>query len=104
MAIPPGDGVGNPGFFFTATELRLHGYGFRRGLGNVTISYTAGYVVIPADLERACIELVAYRFREQDRIGLASKGMAGETTSFVTRDVPAAVAAVLDRYKRVTPL
>lgn len=102
--IPPGDPVSAPGYFFSQTMLMLNGYGFGRGLGNVVISYAAGLADVPSDLEQACIELVGMRFREKDRIGMASKAMAGETTSFITKDMPSSVATVLNQYKRVVPL
>ena len=60
--------------------------------------------VIPDDLEQACIELVGLRFRDKDRIGVVSKGMAGETTAFSQKDVPDPVRVVLDSYKRILPL
>jgi uncharacterized phiE125 gp8 family phage protein len=86
---------------FTETKLVLVGYAFSRGAANVTITYTAGYETVPADVEQAVIDLVAFRYRERDRIGLASKGMAGETTAFIVREVPPSVARVLNDYRRV---
>jgi hypothetical protein len=103
QSIPPGDAVTTPGYYFSPTMLILNGHVFRRGLGNVTISTIAGYATIPAEVEQACIELVSFRYRELDRIGLASKGLAGETTAFVIKDMPPSVASLLDLYRRVVP-
>jgi len=104
LAIPAGDPVMSPGYYFTPTMLMLHGYDFRRGYGNVVITYTAGLPTIPPDLEQACIELVGLRFRESDRIGITSKGMAGESTAFLQKDMPPSVQTVLQTYKRILPL
>ncbi len=104
VTVPPGDPVSTPGYYFTPTMLCLNGYRFARGFGNVTVSYTAGYAVIPPEVEQACIELVAFRYREISRIGMASKAMAGETTSYVVRDMPPSVATLLAQLKKVVPV
>lgn len=100
-AIPSGDAFRAPGFFFTGGTLTLNGYRFDRGLGNIGVAYTAGFATIPADLEQACIEQIAYRYRELSRIGMSSKVMAGETTAFVVKDMLPSVLAALQNYKRV---
>ena len=97
IAIP----AGTPGYHFTDLMIDLSGYRFTAGRQNVALSYTAGYAVIPAELEQACIELCAFRYRELDRIGISSKGMAGESTSFVIKDVPDSVIAALVPYRKV---
>lgn len=102
--IPVGDAVSVPGYFFSPSMLMLNGFSFDPGLGNVVITYTAGLEAIPADLEQACIELVGARFREKDRIGLTSKGMAGESTGFQQGDMPEPVRTALQSYKRILPL
>ncbi len=102
--VPAAPAIGASGYFFTPTMLYLHGHRFRRGFGNVVISYRAGLVEIPADLQRACVELVGLRFRERDRIGLTSRAQAGETTAYSQADVPAPMRVVLDGYKRILPL
>jgi hypothetical protein len=70
----------------------------------IEIAYTAGLDEVPFDLEQACIELVAFHYRERDRVGMASKGLAGETTSFVTRAMPHSVEARLAPYRKVAPV
>jgi hypothetical protein len=102
--IPPGDAVTTPGFYFTPTMLALNGHGFARGTGNVVITYTAGFAAVPPEIEQACIELVGQRFRDKDRIGLASKGVGGETTAFLVKDMPDSCRTILDTYKRILPL
>ena len=97
------DGIA-PGYVFSPSRLALIGRRFRPGLANVTISYQAGYATVPADIEQAVIALAALRYRERERIGLASKGLAGETTSFAQKDMPADVATALQHYRKVVPL
>lgn len=103
IAVAPGDANATPGYYFTPTMLYLNGFVFARGLGNVALSYTAGYATVPAEVAEACNELVAFRYRELERIGMSSKGLAGETTAFVVRDMPPSVATLLETYRRVVP-
>lgn len=100
---PSPDGIA-PGYVFSPSRLALIGGGFRRGLANVLLGYQAGYAAVPPEIEQAVIELAALRYRERDRIGLVSKGLAGETTSFAQKDMPADVATALQRYRKVVPL
>lgn len=100
----PAPDVTRPGYLFSATRLALLGYRFAKGLGNVVVSYTAGYAETPPDVEQACISLAAARYRERDRIGLSAKGLAGETTQFSVRDMPPDAAMLLQQYRKVVPL
>lgn len=87
----------------TPTALvRVNGW-WPAGWGNVVVIYTAGYDPIPVDVEQACLELAAMRWRERERIGLASKGFGQETTTFITKDMPDSVRTVLLDYRRVAP-
>ena len=83
--------------------IRLKTGKFYTGVGNVVVNYTAGYAAAPSDLEQACIELVAWRFRERERLGLASKSLqtGGEVESYQTTDVPASVRTNLNNWKKV---
>lgn len=90
---------------FDETTLYLSGgYRFTRGRHNVQLQYLAGYDEVPADLAQACIETVGLRWRERDRIGMSSKGLAGETTAFSLVDFPPQARAVMDSYKRTAPV
>lgn len=88
---------------FTPISLVRLGGWWPNGWGNVVITYTAGYDTIPGDVEQACLELAALRWKERDRIGLASKGFGQETTTFITKDMPDSVRTALLDYRRVTP-
>lgn len=104
QSIPASPTPGQPGYLFTATAITLNGWRFARGMSNVALSYSAGWASVPADIAQACIELVALRYRQMERVGLVSKGLAGETTAFTQADAPAAVLALLESYKRRVPL
>lgn len=90
------------GYTFNDTRVSLQGYAFYRGKNNVKISYTAG-MAVPADVEQAATELVAHRYREKDRIGMESKGLAGETITYSQKDMPSDVRTLLNNYKKVIP-
>jgi len=79
-------------------------YYFNRGRANVNIVYTAGFASVPFDIEQACIELVALRYNERSRVGLVSKGLAGETTAFAQRAMSDSIMTKLRQYQRVVPL
>jgi hypothetical protein len=81
----------------------FNGLVYSRGLSNVSVSYTAGYSEIPAAIEQACIELVAMKYRERDRIGHISKTMNGETVSFIVADLHPSIRKVLDLYSEKVP-
>lgn len=92
---PPGGG---------AQRLLLVGHRLPRGRSNVEVTYTAGYAVVPADVEQACIEIVGEAFKRKERIGQLSKTLGGqETIAFSQADMNAAVRAMLDPYRRVVP-
>ena len=96
------DGI-QPGYTFDTRMLYLIGYAPNRAQQNIVLQYTAGYASTPPELEQACIELCALRYRERDRIGHASKSVAGEVVSFTIVDLPKPVLTILNNYKRVIP-
>jgi hypothetical protein len=103
--IPPTNDFVSPGYRFSSMAITLNGYVFEKGVQNIELVYTAGYEVIPQDIEQATIELVALRYKERDRIGQQSKNMAnGETVTYMVKDFPPDVATLLKNYKKVIPL
>jgi hypothetical protein len=92
---------GTPGYVFTDTSLTLIGYRFTQGYSNVFLQYTAGFPTVPREIEQACIELVSLRYRERDRIGLVSKGLAGETITYTQKEFTNAIEGTLQQYRRV---
>ena len=75
------------GYLFTPTQLVIRGYAVPRKAGCVSMQYTAGYAVPPADLSQACIELVALRYRERGRIGEVTKAIGGGQTSHIRKRI-----------------
>jgi hypothetical protein len=94
-------GMSGYGYRFGQMSITLYGSCFIRGAGNVSMEVFAGYQKIPADLAQACIELVALRYRERDRIGHISKSIAGETVSFTQEAMPDPIKQALADYRRV---
>lgn len=92
---------GSNGYVYNETALSLIGYRFNKGYSNVSLSYTAGFAVVPNEIEQACIEMVALRFKEKGRIGVVSKGMAGETITYSQKDMSDSMESTLMQYRRV---
>lgn len=102
--IPARTAIGGSGYTFDKDCLYLAGYCFTRGIQNVQLSYTAGFAAVPADLELATKKLIGLSYKEKDRIGVSSKGLAGEQTNYIVKDLPADVEHILQSYKRVVPI
>lgn len=98
--IPEAPDARSRGYVFGPTTLYLQGEVFTPGFQNVTVSYTAGFGATPPEVEQACIELVALRYKERDRIGQVSKNLAGEVVAFSQKDMPADVQTLLGQYRR----
>lgn len=104
VAIAASTGVTVAGYVFDEHRVGLRGYVFAKGMMNISITYTAGYATVPSDIEQACNEMVGLSYRERDRLGLASKGIAGEQTNFITAEMTNSVKSILNQYKRVIPV
>ncbi|MBN8905848.1 MAG: hypothetical protein J0H99_04310, partial [Rhodospirillales bacterium] len=73
--------------------------------GNTGTEVLISYSYVPSVLEEACIELVGERYRYKDRIGHASKSLAGqETVSYSLKSMPDFVRDGLANFKRMVPL
>ena len=96
-------GWNSPGYLFDYWSIRLRSYTFVPGQLNCEVTYTAGYLSVPHDIEQACIDLICRKYRSLDRIGLTSKGLAGETTAYTQSDMSADTKAMLNQYRRFTP-
>lgn len=102
--VPNPNDFATTGFMFDEGGVILQGgVLFYKGRRNVTISYTAGFAAIPLDLVQAVIETCALKIKQGPQTGVSSKGMAGETTSYVLSDFPKPVQTLLNNYKRVVP-
>ena len=95
------------GFSITNDQTQLYGQNitFDRGRQNVAVSYSAGFATLPLDIEQACIELCALKYKNLrgEKIGVVSKGLAGETTTFFVGDMTQSVKTLLQQYKNVVP-
>jgi hypothetical protein len=77
-------------------------------LGKIPGQYVLGenvpvlisYSYVPADLERACVDIVAERYKYKERIGQASKNISGEVISFSLSDMPNFTKLSLQPFKR----
>ena len=67
------------------------------------VTYSAGYATIPADLEYAALMFAEWlhNHRNDQRIGMASKGKSQETISF-REGIPKEILAMLDPYRSIT--
>ena len=93
------------GYLFTPTQLVIRGYAVPRKAGCVTLQYTAGYEVPPADLTQACIELVALRYRERSHIGEVTKAIGGgQTVSYSQKDMSDWIKTSIQQYRRIAPI
>ncbi|MGH9541385.1 MAG: hypothetical protein ACRD2H_05845 [Terriglobales bacterium] len=107
VAVLPSSGYGSPGYQFSdiglilmpgtvlgpSTSLLSFGTSmFSEGIRNVTVSYTAGFITIPSDLNQAAIELVAAMLTESRNVNLRSVSTAAAgahgSTSFITAMCP----------------
>lgn len=100
VVIPARTTATGTGYVFDDHCVYLAGYCFSRGKQNVIVAYTGGYQTTPNDLAQAAIELVAFCYREKDRIGEAMKVLAQGNVSYV-KDFPAHTLMAIDQYRRV---
>lgn len=88
-------------FNFSGARITFNDGNFSDGVNNVQVNYSAGFAVVPSDLEQAVIEIVGVKYRERGRIGQASFSLSGQNVSLLVDALPASVKLVLDMYKRV---
>ena len=101
--IPSAQDQTQSGFILAERKLALRGYYFTKGLMNCSVTYTAGFVEIPKDIEQAAIEMIAIRYRSRDRVGVVSKSLAGESITFDQNDMPEFIKTKLINYRKVIP-
>ena len=104
VAIPLAASTVAAGYTFNDRQIYLRGYQLNRGFQNVKIVYTAGYAAVPDDLQQACLELVAFKYRSRDWTGQSSKIIGGENVTYITKEIPDAVLGTLKRNSRVAPI
>lgn len=100
VAVPAYSSSTGYGYTFSNWRIQLIGKSWTWGVNNCHVVFTAGYATIPADIRQACLELVALRYRERERIGHSSKSIGGETVSFVIAEMTDSVKQKLNQYRR----
>ncbi len=68
--------------------------------GEITVEYTAGYPVIPPDLETACMDCVTMRLEMKSSNHLKTE-VIGPLRSEYLAELPYAIQSVIDSYRRV---
>jgi hypothetical protein len=106
--VPQRSSVGTWGWAQVAdNEIRIDGsspfFAFKCGVGNVVVTFTAGYDTIPYDLEQACIETCASWYKRKQRVDENSKTLGNETLTFSTDPIPKSALATLQAYRRTFP-
>lgn len=103
VTIPAQTTVGGNGWVLVDDVIYLVGYSVPPGVGNVSLTYVAGYATIPADVQQAVIEIVAWWFRGKEHTGLFSKSTAGGGyTQFASGGTPPSVDPVVESYRVVS--
>jgi hypothetical protein len=63
------------------------------------------YSFVPADVAQFCLEMIAERWTYRGHIGMVSKSLGGqETVTFSQKEMPAALALMIQPYVNVVPL
>lgn len=108
VTMPPNVPPAQTGWVFDSYAVYFKGGScFQRGVQNVTIAFVAGYADIasvPQDLQQAIAELVALKFKRRDNLDVASRGLAGETISYITADMNRYTKSVLNLYTKAAPV
>lgn len=94
-ALTSTEGSPAPGQYIVASGI----YTFNAADAGASVALSYSY--LPLEVEQACIELVALRYQERQRIGQVSKSLAGEVVAFTQKDMQDDVAAALAPYRRV---
>jgi uncharacterized phiE125 gp8 family phage protein len=100
------DGIYSLGYVVDAKAgiIRLAGYLFSEGWGNVELEYNAGYSAVPKDLEQAVIEQAAWMHKQSGEggslLGVTSVTIADDPVAFMLKDLLPSVKMALERYKK----
>jgi len=76
---------------------------FLAGIKNIKVVYNAGYATtIPYDLQQACLEVIAYFFKnsEESRFGITSRTVGDGSITVETMQIPKSALQILDTYKK----
>lgn len=98
VTVPARATVDGTGWVYSEGGVDVVGSVFTEGVQNVVFVYSAG-VAVPADLEQAVIEHVAFKFRRRNSLGLNATTQGGESVSFDDAAVMAGIRDVIDNYR-----
>lgn len=119
-SVPPSTSTTSSGYFIEQTgrsiafrssgqsltpAFSIFPYLFTPGVGNIQITYSAGYTRVPTDLQEACFKAVAITYKRKDYIDLISKalssgaGVSG-TISYRGWNLPPEIKDVINYYSR----
>ncbi|KVV12408.1 hypothetical protein WM08_15155 [Burkholderia ubonensis] len=70
----------------------------------VQVTYTAGFLSTPPEIEQAVLELIGLKYSDRNHFGQVSKSIQGEVVSFSIADMPAGVRTILNNYRKVIPV
>lgn len=77
-----------------------------KGLNSVRVSYKAGYLEVPSDLQLALIDLIAYYIKDEYKLQRTLRGgsiqNAGSSTLDGNIGFPDHIKRVLDLYRQIT--
>jgi hypothetical protein len=78
------------------------GLRFWEGTQNVTVNYTAGYNITPADVTECASKVVSVNYKRKTYVDEESRavGGGGGTTRFRGWDIPLECQGIVDRYTR----
>jgi hypothetical protein len=109
LSLPQSTGLTSSGWFIEDSKksiaLRGHCYRFHNGIGNIQVTYNAGYSEVPEDLAEAAMCAVGQNYRRKDWVDLATQaissgsGVSG-TTKYHTWIYPPSVWETIMYYKR----
>jgi hypothetical protein len=99
-AVAVSTGYGVQGYFIAGNVVRLRSQYVSSGVGNVSISYRAGYELsaIPSEVRQAVVEVAGLMYRERTRVGQQSANISGESVTFYYAP-PARVIATIEAYR-----
>ena len=85
-----------------ACKIIYDGGVFISGVKNLKVTYIAGYITIPYNLQQACLELIAYFFKNSDenRFGVVSRTVGDGSLTVETTDIPKSALKTLRKYKK----
>lgn len=70
------------GWVYREDRVTLVGFNFTPGTANVVITYQAGFPTCPTDIEQACLEHIAARYKRRGNEGQASSAGGGDSVSY----------------------